>query len=195
MKRTEAVLAWRARLSTPRVFAILLIAEVALLACENMLDFPLSVPFMRRATGQPYLDMCAFCSAAQVHGRLVDFGPLGRHLQLLLMATVDVAIPVLSFVFASVGLTVLLRGRGGRWRGFVRVLPLVAMILDFSENALIVTLVTAFPARLDRLETLTGIVTGLKFCAYLAVAVALSSSAIARSRPANEVAIPSRSGG
>jgi hypothetical protein len=194
MKRTEEVLAWRARLSTPRVFAMLLIAEIALLASENLLDFPLSVPFMRRATGQSYLDMCAFCSAAQIHRRLVDFGPLGRHLQLLLMATVDVAIPVLSFVFGSVGLTVLLRGKGGRWLGFVRALPLVAMVLDFGENALIVRLVTAFPARLDRLETLTGIVTGLKFCAYLAVAVALSFLAIARARPAYQAAMAPRSG-
>ena len=88
----------------------------------------------------------------------------------------------------------LLRGRSGRWLAFVRALPLVALVLDFGENALIVTLVTAFPARLERLETLTGMVTGLKFCAYLAVAVALSSLAIARARPAHQVARPSRSG-
>ncbi len=53
------------------------------------------------------------------------------------------------------------------------------MVLDFGENALIAALALAFPARHDRLATLTGIVTGLKFCAYLAVAIALTSSSIA----------------
>ena len=173
-------LAWLERWTTPRTFAVLLIALLVLLVGEKTLDFPLSVPFMRRATGYPYLDMCGFCSPSQVARELDAFGDAGRRLQLLLVPTVDVAIPAASWLCGSVGLTLLLRGREGRAARWLRLLPLAALALDLTENAGIVALVEAYPARLDALATVTGIVTGLKFIAYLSVVVALVALGIAR---------------
>jgi hypothetical protein len=56
------------------------------------------------------------------------------------------------------------------------------MALDLAENAGIVTLVTAYPARLDGIATLTGTLTGLKFCAYAATVVAILAAGLVRSR-------------
>ena len=157
---------WVDRLATPRRLVILTVLEILLLAGENGLDFPLSVPFMRRATGHPYLDMCAFCSASEIRAQLDDFGELGRRLQLTLMPTIDVVIPVASCAFGSVALALLLRGRGGAWSRWVRLLPFSALALDFSENAGILALLTAYPRHFDRVAALTGLLSGMKFCAY-----------------------------
>jgi hypothetical protein len=171
--------AWLDRVTTARRVGVLLVLETLLLGCENLLDFPLSVPFMRRTTGHPYLDMCAFCSAPQIQAQLDDFGDAGRKLQLLLMPTVDVAIPVLSCAFAASALTLLRRERRRGWLRWLRLLPFAAMALDFAENAGIVALVAAFPRRLDGVAALTGLLSGLKFCAYassLAAIVVLTAA-------------------
>jgi hypothetical protein len=156
------------RHATKQSFALLLAIEVVLLVCENTLDFPLSVPFMRRTTGHPYLDMCAFCSAQEIHSQLGDFGALGRKLQLGIMPTVDIAIPVTSWAFATVGLEVLLRPQAHSATRWLLLLPLAAMLLDFAENAGIIALVTAYPRREDLLATATGILSGVKMTAYAA---------------------------
>jgi hypothetical protein len=161
------------RAATARRVAVLAVLEVLLLGCENLLDFPLSVPFMRRTTGHPYLDMCAFCSAPEIRAQLDAFGDAGRGLQLWLMPTIDVAIPVLSCVFASAALAVLLRGRARWWATGVRLLPFVAMALDFAENAGIITLVSAYPRELPAVAAATGLLSGVKFGAYGATVVAM----------------------
>jgi hypothetical protein len=167
---------WLDRVSTPRRVLVLLVLEVLLLGCENLLDFPLSVPFMRRAAGHPYLDMCAFCSATEVQAQLDDFGETGRRLQLLLMPTIDVAIPALSCAFGAAALTVLLRGRPGAWARRMRLLPFAALALDLSENAAIVALVTAYPQKLTAVAALMGLLSGLKFAAYLATVTAIGAA-------------------
>jgi len=42
--------------------------------------------------------------------------------------------------------------------------------------------VLAYPARLDGIATLTGLLTGVKFCAYAAMVVAIIALALARLR-------------
>lgn len=177
---TGRLFAWIDRAATWRLLAVLTVVEILVLACENGLDFPLSVPFMRRTTGHTYLDMCAFCSAGQIDSQLDGFGEVGRRLQLQLMPTVDVAIPVISCAFGSVALAMLLRGRlGARWR-WLRVLPIAALVLDLAENTGIIVLVTAYPLRLDSVAALTGALSGVKFCAYLATVLTIAGLAAVR---------------
>lgn len=170
----RSFLAWLDRVATPRWLLLLAVLELVLLVSENALDFPLSVPFMRRVSGHPYLDLCAFCSAAEISGQLDDFGEAGRRLQLMLMPTIDVAIPVLSFAFGRVALSLLLRGRAQAWAFAIRSLPLAALALDLAENAAIIALVTAYPRRLASLATLLGLLSGLKFVACLATGIAVA---------------------
>src|SRR5664280_366420 len=151
------------RASTPRVLVILLVLEVLLLGSVNGLDFPLSVPFMVRTTGHNYLDMCAFCSAQQIYTHLDAFGTSGRHLQLLLLTSIDVAIPVSSCAFGVVALMVLGRTSRLQWLALA---PTLAMFLDFLENVGIAVVVTHYPEHLDNIAGLTGFISGVKFCAY-----------------------------
>jgi hypothetical protein len=181
-------LTWIDGVATRRALAILTVLEAGVLAAENLLDYPLSVPYMRRLTGHPYLDMCAFCSASEVRTQLDDFGERGRALQLLLMPTIDVVIPVLSFAFGSVALAILLREARARWARGVRMLPLAAMVLDFAENATIVMLVRAYPTPLPAVAGAMGVLTGLKFLAYgasLAAILALTGARLVGRREAS----------
>jgi len=151
------------RLARPRILLLLLALEVLLLGSVNGFDFPLSVPFMIRTTGCSYLDMCAFCSATQIYDRLQAFGSAGRHLQLLLLTTVDIAIPVTSGLFGVAALISLSRDFRVKWLWFV---PIAATVLDLLENTGIASLVLSYPMRLDILAGLTGFISGVKFCAY-----------------------------
>src|SRR4051794_24595674 len=99
------------RLGRRRTLLVLVVLEVAVLVIENTADFPLSVPYLRRTTGHEYLDMCAFCSDASVYAVLDGFGQHGRTLQGLLMVTVDILIPGLSFLFGTALIGALLQGR------------------------------------------------------------------------------------
>jgi hypothetical protein len=175
------------RIATPRLALVLLVVEALLLGAVNTLDFPLSVPYMRRATGHNYLDMCAFCSAAQIQQNLEGFGDIGRRLQLLLMPTIDIAIPVTSGVFGAVALTVLARRFAARWMRWLPLVPLAAMALDFAENGAIIGLVVTYPRSPMLLATLSGLLSGLKFCAYgssVATLVALLLADLAARRSA-----------
>jgi hypothetical protein len=172
----SALLATLDRVATPRGVVVLLALELLVLVGENTLTFPLSVPYFRHLTGHDYLDMCAFCSPAVIYSRLDAFGASGRQLQLLLFATVDVVIPTLSGLFGVLGLSLLTRP----WREvhpqlrWLVLVPVVAASLDFTENALITLLTTRYPDRLETLAGVSGIVTGLKFGAYLLMGLLLA---------------------
>src|SRR3569832_2897244 len=159
------------RLSRPRTAAILAAAIAIALAVVNGLDFPLSVPSLVRQTGHRYLDMCAFCSASQIHAELVGLGEHGRLLQGVLFSTIDILIPGLSLLagLAVIGATT----RHMRHRRLLLALPIIAAALDIVENAAIIALLVAFPAPAPSLAALQGIVSGLKFIAFLSVVVVL----------------------
>jgi hypothetical protein len=172
----NAYASWVARWASWRRFWVLLVLEVVVLGAENVLDFPLSVPFMRRVTGYPYLDMCAFCSPAEIREQLDAFGPTGRSLQLWLMPTVDVVIPLTSWALGTVGLALMVGVRSS-WSRALLLVPIAALALDLSENAAIVGLVLAYPARLDSLARAAGLLTGTKFVAYGAGVISLLTAA------------------
>jgi hypothetical protein len=168
-----------------------LVLELLVLGSENLLTFPLSVPYFRRVTGRAHLDMCAFCSADQVYAHLQAFGTLGRRLQLLLFATVDIVIPTLSGLFGALALALLTRSRrpvrpGFRWLVLV---PVAAALLDFAENALIALLTGRYPERMETVAALSGLVTGMKTIAYLLTAVLLVVLALLP-RPSSERSAP-----
>jgi hypothetical protein len=180
----SALIVWLDRVATPRRVLILLVLEVLVLAGENLLVFPLSVPYFRRLTGHAYLDMCAFCSADRIYADLDAFGAAGRRLQLLLFATVDVIVPTLSGAFGAMGIALLTRSRrrarpGLRWWVLV---PVVAALLDLTENALIALLTIRYPERTLTIATLSGLVTGMKTIAYVLTAALLTTFAPAGAR-------------
>ncbi len=176
----SALIVWLDRVTTPRRVLILLVLEVLVLAGENLLVFPLSVPYFRHLTGHTYLDMCAFCSADRIYSDLDGFGALGRRLQLLLFATVDVIVPTLSGLFGAMGIALLTRSRrrarpGLRWWVLV---PVGAALLDFTENALIALLTARYPEHMPTIAATSGLVTGVKTIAYVLTAALLVTFAL-----------------
>lgn len=62
------------RISDGPIALSLFVAMVAVLLCVNLLDFPLSVPYMNRISGQDYLDMQRFYTSEDAY-RLLDAFP------------------------------------------------------------------------------------------------------------------------
>jgi hypothetical protein len=178
------------RLGRTRTALFLLVLEVAVLGAVNGLDFPLSVPYLHRVTGQGYLDFCNFCSSAAVQTQVEALGVEGRLLQALLLCTIDIVIPTLSCLFGISVLAALTRS----WRahgssiGWLLALPVVAMLLDFGENGAIVGLLIRYPAPAPVLAGFEGLLSGLKVTAYgsvvISIVVLLLAHAVKRPRTA-----------
>src|SRR5215467_5726593 len=156
------------RLGRTRTALILAVLEVSVLGAVNGLDFPLSVPYLHRVTGQSYLDFCNFCSSAAVQTQVDALGEKGRLLQALLLCTIDIVIPTLSCLFGVAALAALTRRwrARGSWIGWLLALPVVGMVLDYGENLSIVGLLIRHPAPSPVLAGLEGLLSGLKVTAY-----------------------------
>jgi hypothetical protein len=154
--------------ATPRRAWLWFAIMSALLLGENLLPISPGAPYMRRVTGgMDFLDF-GFSPASQAHALLVAFGPVGRHTQALLTATVDVAIPFSFGAFGVLSLTALGRalfGSPGRWIA-VLVVPVLAAFFDYAENASIGLLLLTFPHDPAWLSILTHGLTFAKFLFY-----------------------------
>jgi hypothetical protein len=179
------MLAFLDRFSDGRRAAQLFALTLAALVSINFLDFPGSVPYMRRVSGQTYLDMQGFYTAARAYQLLDAFGPQGRRLQLVLSTTFDAVFPSLVGAFGAVAITWLFRRAFGR-PSRLAALAVAAAALDYLENLALIVLVTEYPRRLDLVAQAAGVFTALKGVAYLAATVVLLVGvvfALGRPRP------------
>jgi hypothetical protein len=163
-----------------QLFVLTLAAVVSL----NLLEFPGSVPYMRRISGNTYLDMQGFYTAGRAYQLLDGFGPQGRGLQLLLSTTFDAVFPSLVGAFGAVTITWSFRRAFGR-PSRLAALALAAAVLDYLENLAIILLVTTYPRHLDFIAQAAGVFTALKGVAYLATTAVLLvgvAAALGRSR-------------
>ncbi|HEV8547602.1 MAG TPA: hypothetical protein VGQ57_01220 [Polyangiaceae bacterium] len=171
----SGLFAWLERVATPRRVVVLLLLEVLLIGGENLLFFPLSVPYLRRLTGHDYLDTCAFCGAPRLYAELSGLGETGRHLQLRFLSTIDLAIPSVSGLFGATALMLLskpLRSKRPTYR-WLALVPLAASCSDFSENLGVALLASSYPRRLTGVAVVVGLLTGIKFVAYGATVLVL----------------------
>ena len=172
------LLAFIDRFSNGRRAALLFVLALTALVSINLLDFPGSVPYMRRVSGNAYLDMQGFYTAARAYQLLDAFGPQGRRLQLLLSTTFDVVIPLLAGAFGTVSITWSFRRAFGRPTRLA-VVALGAAALDYLENAALIVLVTAYPRHLDLVARTAGVLTALKGAAYAATALLILLGVVA----------------
>lgn len=168
------------RVAKPRTAVIAMSALAAILMTVNGLDFPLSVRFVVRETGHTYLDMCAFCSARSVIANLQALGERGRLLQALMLATIDVVIPLSACIAGTSAIGALRRGVSCKLAQVLIALPFAAYIFDLSENGLIVGLLLQYPRPSPTLAGLVGLVAGVKFIAYGGVVSAIALLGITR---------------
>ena len=143
-------------------FWILSVVTVGALLAENLLDFPLSLPRMRRlAGGLSILDMRPWYSGGAAYQLLDALGAAGRSAYLHLLWSVDLCLPLLFALFLS----------GAIKRGWFRRLswiPVVAAASDYAENIAITVLLLHYPDRLLTVVRISSALTSLKHAGYLA---------------------------
>ena len=172
------LLAFIDRFSSGRRAAQLFLLSLAGFLSVNLLDFPGSVPYMRRVSGNTYLDMQGFYTAARAYQLLDAFGPQGRRLQLVLSTTFDVVLPLLAGAFGAVTITWSFRRAFGE-PSRLAALALAAAALDYLENVAILVLLAGYPHHLDLVAQIAGMFTGLKGVAYFATIVVMLFGAVA----------------
>ncbi|MFZ5479783.1 MAG: hypothetical protein ACOZNI_23665 [Myxococcota bacterium] len=130
-----------------RTLLLSFVVFVAVFAVTHVATFPGSVSYFREVTGgQDILDLRASSSAEETWQRLDAMGEAGRAAYRRLVLVVDVGFPLAAFVFlGSLARVAIARG-GGR---VLYALPVAYVALDLAENALVLALLDAFPARLD----------------------------------------------
>jgi len=151
------------RLATGRNVSILLVVELGLLIAANAF----SSHFYRHTGGYGLLDLAGGKNAAAVgagytpgdaYALLTRWGPVGRHLQLVFTLTLDVLVPIVTFLFLALALRYLTRPyRATRWlRVAAAALPGAYLLCDYGENITILAMVLAYPRHLDAVARLGG---------------------------------------
>jgi hypothetical protein len=162
-------------LSRGRVVLALFALMLAVFGVTHVASFPGSVSHFREVTGgQKILDLQPSSSADETWQRLHAMGDAGRVAYLQLVHVVDIVFP-LSVGGAVVGRARFTTRRLGLRSSLARVLvalPLAYLVLDWSENFVVLRLLLAFPARLEFEGALVGWVTRGKRVTQLAALVA-----------------------
>ena len=164
-----------------RRLRILAILAVGALLVENLLDFPLSVPAMRRlAGGLPLLDMRLWYDHQAVSQLFAALGANGRAAYLHLLWSVDLILPFLFAAFLSEAIRI---GRFSR----LSLVPVAAALSDYAENLAITVLLLQYP-RISALVFLSATLTLLKWIGYVSSIVIAIAGRLMRKHPLRRVA-------
>jgi len=129
-----------------------------------------SAELMTLADGRNMPDTQFWRSADSLYGQLSDYGAHGRQLYLTRVSPIDLFIPLAQVLFLSIAITLVFRNAfhlDSGWQ-LLNTLPFAAMVGDYLENASIVSIILAYPNRLDTLALAAAFFTAIKFIASLA---------------------------
>ena len=142
------------------VFAVLFALTIGAFLGENLLYFPLSVPYMKElAAGAPLLDMRPGYTPDDAY-RLFDIlGQFGRGAYLRLLWTIDLLLPALFSLFLTSAI------RRGAFPAS-RSIPLLAAMCDYAENIMFTVLLLRYPLREPALVQLASVFTVTKLVLY-----------------------------
>ena len=142
------------------VFAVLFALTIGALLGENLLYFPLSVPYMKElAAGAPLLDMRPGYTPADVYDLFDRLGQSGRGAYLRLLWTIDLLLPALFCLFLSSAI------RRGAFRASQSI-PLLAAVCDYAENIMVTILLLRYPMHEPALVQLASVFTVTKLVLY-----------------------------
>ena len=142
------------------VFAALLTLTIGALLVENLLYFPLSVPYMKElAAGAPLLDMRPGYTPDDVYHLFDMLGQSGRGAYLRLLWTIDLLLPALFCLFLSSAI------RRGAFRASQSI-PLLAAVCDYAENIMVTILLLRYPMHEPALVQLASVFTVTKLLLY-----------------------------
>ena len=141
-------------------FAILFALAIGAFLAENLLYFPLSVPYMKMLTaGAPLLDMRPGYTSGDAYHLLDVLGQTGRGAYLRLLWTIDLLLPALFGLFLS---SAIRRGAFRAWQS----IPLLAAACDYAENITITILLVRYPMHEPAFAQLASIFTVTKLVLY-----------------------------
>jgi hypothetical protein len=142
------------------VFAVLFALAIGVFLAENLLYFPLSVPYMRDlAAGAPLLDMRPGYTTDAAYHLFDVLGQTGRGTYLKLLWTIDLLLPALFGLFLS---SAIRRGAFRAWQS----IPLLAAACDYAENITITILLLRYPIHEPAFAQLASIFTVTKLVLY-----------------------------
>lgn len=149
---------WLNRNASTRFLVVLLAILIPLLLALNFIDLPFSIPRIKALSGGVgILDLEFYYTADTAYRHLAAYGPEGRRLYAWGLLTVDAVLPALMFLTLAVSLTLTGRRQGGRyWLPMLNLLPLLAMVSDYLENAAILTMLDSYPHRLRIVGAMSG---------------------------------------
>ena len=144
----------------PSNFSILPVLTVGAFLAENLLYFPLSIPYMKDlARGMPLLDMRPGYTPEAVYHLFDVLGPTGQRSYLKLLWTIDLVLPSLFGFFLS---SAIRRGGFRAWR----TVPLLGSACDYAENIAVTVLLMHYPMQELALAQFASIMTLAKFVFY-----------------------------
>jgi hypothetical protein len=150
--------------SNRKSFLLLLTAYALYMPVFFFADVPFGLSRIKPyAQGTGILDVELFYTAEQAYRRLALFGEQGRAVYLNILMG-DLIYPALLGGLLSVSITLLVRRldlSGAYWQ-YLGWLPLANMALDYTEDALLVSLLYHYPVQLPMAAALAGMVTFAK---------------------------------
>ncbi len=165
---------------------VLLVASVGVLLAGNLLDFPLSVPWLLdRTGGAPILDTLPFRNGEETNQAVAALGPEGRRTYLSFIWTADLALPLLlgACLYVVLAQASAAAAPQSRLAAQAPWLGVAAATADYAENLTSTALLIAYPERLPLLADLSGPLTLVKFVVYgwaTAVALLLFAASLVR---------------
>lgn len=151
-------------ISNRKSFLLLLVAYSIYFPIFFFADVPFGLTRIKPyAEGANILDIELFYSAEQAYQRLALFGEQGRAVYFNILMG-DLIYPALLGGFLCVSITLLFRRLNFPsvyWQ-YLGLLPLANMVFDYIEDALLLSLLSNYPAKLPLTATTAGFVTFTK---------------------------------
>ncbi|MEP6619759.1 MAG: hypothetical protein ABJE47_10595 [bacterium] len=178
------------RHATGRLLTALVVILIMAMVSVHVLDTPWSLVRLKHMTGGvSILDAQFHYSAQAATDVLTALGPRGRAFYLWrVLAALDVVLPLLFASVLTVAMAISFRGfvdEESPWR-LAQLLPVAALLLDYTENGLIAKLLLDFPVEHAALAAAAGWTTTVKHLAY-ATSVVICLSAVAARRVSQRV--------
>ena len=181
--RLTALLAsWATRRNVLLLVALFIVMTAVLLP---LADTRLSV----LSGGAGPLDMRFSYTAAQAYATLDAYGPAGREFDLNTELTVDLLYPIIYGLFCSLAILYFRQRWGPAHPALARLalLPFLAVLADYLENAAVIGLLLIYPDRLPPLAVAASLLTSAKWLLQgLSLALVAASAAgalLARRQP------------
>ena len=129
---------------------------------------------LKVSNGTNILDFETRYSADFAYNLLESMGEAGRHFHLTKVMVLDIFFPpsLMLFMFCWLSLQLKRVTTSGSKLRYVIILPLIYLLLDYTENIGITAMLINYPARLNNICVATGIISSIKKTSVLLCIIA-----------------------